>query len=117
MIRNSFMRLIVIFDLPTESKTDQRNYRKFVKYLTKEGFLRIQYSVYSKLCINSDSAKTASKRLSSNSPTEGDVRYLIITETQYQNIVSVNNIYSLQENITNTDRTLLIGGMNDEDSL
>ena len=117
MFRNSFMRLIVIFDLPTETKTDQRNYRKFIKFLTKEGFLRIQYSVYSKLCINSDSAKTASKKLLTNSPTKGDVRYLIITETQYQNIVNVNNTYSIQEVITNTDRTLLIGGMNNEDSL
>ena len=116
MIRNSFMRLIVIFDLPTETKTDQRKYRKFVKFLVNDGFLRIQYSVYCKLCINSDSAKTASKRLMNNSPSDGDVRYLIITETQYQNIVNVNNKYSLQESITTNDRTLLIGGMNDENS-
>ena len=116
MIRNSFMRLIVIFDLPTETKNDLRRYRKFVKYLTSNGFLRLQYSVYSKLCINSDSAKTASKRLKNNSPSKGDVRYLVITELQYQNIVNINNTYSLQESITTTDRTLLIGGMNDEDS-
>lgn len=116
MIRNSFMRLIVIFDLPTETKADQRRYRKFVKYLANEGYLRVQYSVYSKLCINSNSAVTASKKLENNTPSDGDVRYLVITEGQYQKIINVNNTYSLQETITTTDRTLLIGGMNDEDN-
>lgn len=115
-MRNSFMRLIVIFDLPTETKKDLKEYRDFVKFLTKEGYLRIQFSVYSKLCINNDSAKTASKKIMKNSPIKGDVRYLIITETQYKSIVNVNNKYTLQEAITTTDRTLMIGGMNDENS-
>lgn len=115
-MRNSFMRLIVTFDLPVETKEDQRRYRKFIKFLTNEGFLRMQYSVYSKLCINSDAARTASKKLTNNSPSQGDVRYMVITEMQYQNIVNVNATYSLQESITTTDRTLMIGGMNDENS-
>ena len=116
MIRNSFMRIVVIFDLPTETKADLRRYRKFVKFLVNEGYLRVQYSVYSKLCINSNSASTATKRLTNNSPAEGDVRYLVITEKQYQNIVNINDVHSLQEAVTTTDRTLMIGGMNGEDS-
>lgn len=110
------MRLIVIFDLPVETKQDQRNYRKFVRYLTNEGYLMIQYSVYAKLCINANSAKTASKKLKLNSPNDGDIRYLIISEGQYQNIVSINRKYSLQEEITNTNRTLMFGEMNNENS-
>ena len=47
-----FVRLVLFFDLPQETKTDQRHYRQFVKYLKTEGFIRIQYSVYAKLCIN-----------------------------------------------------------------
>ena len=110
-----FMRLILMFDLPIETKAEQREYRKFVKFLKNEGFIRIQYSVYSKLCINKDSAKTISKHILSNSPDDGDIRYLIITENQFQNIVNVNKNYSLQEAVTTTDRTLMIGGLNDED--
>ena len=87
----------------------------FVKYLESEGYVRLQYSVYSKLCINADSAETAAKRVRLNSPPEGDIRYLIITETQYQRIVSVNDTHSLQEQITTTDRTIMIGDMNNED--
>lgn len=104
-----------MFDLPTETKKDLKNYRIFVKKLTNEGYIRIQYSIYSKLCINKDSAITASKKLKRIVPDSGDVRYMIITEQQYQNIVNINETYSLQEQITTCDRTVMIGGMNDED--
>lgn len=112
MIR--FMRIILMFDLPTETKSDKRRYRNFVKYLTSEGYIRLQYSVYSKLCINKDAAVTASKRISRISPIKGDIRYIIITEQQYQSIVNVNETYSLHEMMTTIDRTLVIGGMNDD---
>ncbi|MDD7280619.1 CRISPR-associated endonuclease Cas2 [Floccifex sp.] len=110
-----FVRIILIFDLPVETKMQQKSYRQFIKFLKNEGFIRIQYSVYSKLCINKDSAKTESKRISMNAPIEGDIRYLIVSENQYQNIINLNNKHSLQESVTTTDRTLVIGGLNDED--
>ena len=37
-------------------------------------------------------------------------------EKQYQNIVNMNSNYTLQENITTTDRTLIIGGLNSENN-
>ena len=104
-----------MFDLPTKTKADLKVYRKFIKYLNSEGYIMIQFSVYSKLCINANSAKTYAKRLKKNAPSKGDVRYLIVSENQYQNIVNVNDTYSLQESITTYDRTMMIGGMNDED--
>ena len=109
-----FMRLILFFDLPVELTVQRRTYRQFVKYLTAEGYIRIQYSVYAKLCINSDAAQTATKRVLKNCPVEGDIRFLVITENQYQKIVNVNETYSLQEKITNTDRLIVIGDMNNE---
>lgn len=116
-VGSRFMRLILMFDLPTETYEDLRNYRNFVKFLKVEGFIRVQYSVYSKLCINHDAACTVAKRLRMNSPLSGNVRYMIVTERQYLNIVNLNNVYSLQEQMTNTERTLIIGGLNNEDSL
>lgn len=104
-----------MFDLPTKTKHDIREYRNFVKYLTNDGYFRMQYSIYVKLCINKDAAKTASKRMLANKPIKGDVRFMIITENQYLSIVNVLGTYNLQEKITTTDRTLMIGGMNDED--
>jgi CRISPR-associated protein Cas2 len=115
MIKNRFMRIIAIFDLPMITNEEKRNYRKFVKYLKNEGYIRIQYSVYSKLCINNNSCITAAKKLRSNAPKEGDVRYMVVSENQYLGIVNINNVYSLQEKITTMDRTIIIGGMNVED--
>lgn len=110
-----FMRLIIFFDLPMKTNRDLRIYRNFVKYLKNEGYIRIQYSVYAKLCINKDSAKTASKRVIINAPEKGDIRYMIITENQYQHIANVNGSYCLQEKVSTINRTLMIGGMNGED--
>ena len=112
MIR--FMRLIVMFDLPVKTKKQLNAYRTFIKNLINDGYIRIQYSVYVKLCINSDSAITYSKKLKKIAPSNGDVRYIVITETQYQSLVNINNVYSLQEKITTSDRLFLIGGMNDD---
>ncbi len=109
-----FMRVLLFFDLPTESKKDKREYRKFIKFLTGEGYLRLQYSVYSKLCINNDSAQTEIKRVKLSSPDTGDIRLMAITENQFQKIININESHSLQESITTTNRILVIGGMNNE---
>lgn len=44
-----FMRVIVFFDLPTETNAQRREYTRFRKKLLKSGFLMMQESVYSKL--------------------------------------------------------------------
>lgn len=110
-----FMRILLFFDLPTETNKDKKAYRKFVKFLTGEGYIRIQYSVYSKLCINNDSAQTEIKRVKLSSPIKGDIRLMTITENQFQKIININETHNLQESITTTNRMLVIGGMNDED--
>ena len=116
MNKNRFMRMILFFDLPITTQEGRREYRRFVKYLESDGFIRIQYSVFCKICINSDSAKTLSKRVVRECPVDGDIRFIIVTETQYQSITNVNKTYSLQESITVDDRCIIIGGMNDENS-
>lgn len=110
-----FMRILLFFDLPMESNKDKKEYRKFIKFLTGEGFIRLQYSVYCKLCINNDSAQTEIKRIKLNSPSQGDIRMMSITENQFQKIININETHSLQESITTTNRLVIIGGMNDED--
>ena len=114
-IGGRFMRVLLFFDLPSVTKKDLKEYRKFVKFLTSDGFLRIQYSVYCKLCINTDSAQTEIRRVRTNSPSVGDVRLMAITENQFQKIININESHTLQESITTTNRVLMIGGMNDED--
>ena len=46
-----FMRVLVMFDLPTETAENRRNYTKFRKYLIKSGFMMMQQSVYVRLAL------------------------------------------------------------------
>ena len=39
------MRILVFFDLPTETAKDRKNYSQFRKFLIKEGFIMMQESV------------------------------------------------------------------------
>lgn len=113
-INGRFMRLVLFFDLPVTTKQGLRNYRQFVKFLTLEGYIRIQESVFCKLCINIDSANAEIRRVRLNAPSQGDIRILPISERQFQKMIDINESHSLQESITTTNRILVIGGMNDE---
>ena len=43
-----FMRMIVFFDLPVTTKKDRKAYTDFRKFLIRDGFIMLQYSVYSR---------------------------------------------------------------------
>lgn len=78
------MRLMVMFDLPTETSEDRRNYRRFRKALINEGFLMMQFSIYVRVCVTRQSASLMEKRIAMITPIAGVVQTLIVTEKQYQ---------------------------------
>lgn len=80
---NRFMRLLVMFDLPTATKEDKREYMHFRKSLIKMGFDMLQYSVYAKITRNNDDSKKCMKEINKILPPVGSVRVLQITEKQY----------------------------------
>lgn len=51
-----FMRLVIFFDLPMTTKKEKRVYSRFRKYLIKNGYMMMQYSVYCKIFPNRDAA-------------------------------------------------------------
>ncbi len=77
------MRVIVFFDLPTETSEDKREYRNFHKFLIKKGFLMMQESVYCKLALNTTVADGIVQAVKNNKPARGLVQLLVITEKQY----------------------------------
>ncbi len=79
-----YMRIFVMFDLPVITGEDRRNYRTFRKYLIKNGFIMMQESVYCKLVPNSAGADAVSSALKKNSPPDGSVQILKVTEKQFQ---------------------------------
>lgn len=108
-MRIRFMRILVIFDLPQKEKFERKIYRSFIKFLEQQGYIRIQFSIFAKLCVHADVANKAVKKLKIVCPREGDVRYMVVTETQYMKLYAINHKYSIQEKITNKDRLLIIG--------
>lgn len=50
------MRIIVFFDLPTETNENKREYRKFRKMLIENGFIMLQESVYCRMALNQTAA-------------------------------------------------------------
>lgn len=78
-----YMRVLVFFDLPVVSEKDRREYRKFRKYLIKNGFLMLQESVYCKLAQNSTVGDAICENIRKNKPSSGLVQLLKITEKQY----------------------------------
>ena len=52
------MRVLVFFDLPTETLENKREYRKFHKLLIKNGFLMMQESVYSRMLITPSAGRS-----------------------------------------------------------
>ncbi len=81
-----FMRIILFFDLPMVTKEDIRRYNRFHKFLIKEGFIMIQYSVYAKLALNKSIISQVKKRLDKNKPPNGNIAILEITEKQFAGI-------------------------------
>ncbi len=81
------MRVIVFFDLPVGTATERRNYSKFRKFLIKSGYLMMQESVYSKICLNGSQVDSCKRRLQLNKPPQGLVQVLVVTEKQYANMI------------------------------
>ena len=74
------MRILVMFDLPTETSEEKRSYRKFRKNLIKNGFIMMQESVYVKLALNQGSADLVVKNIRRFCPEKGLVQILQVKQ-------------------------------------
>lgn len=101
-----FMRVLVLFDLPTTSSKDLREYRKFRKTLIKDGFSMLQQSVYTKIALNRNMADSIIKKLEKNKPAKGLVQVLSITEKQFASMVMLVGEY--KTDTINTDERIVI---------
>jgi CRISPR-associated protein Cas2 len=100
MIYN-FVRILLFFDLPMTNKKERRIYNQFRKYLIKNGYLMMQYSVYCKIFSNREAAINHINILRKNVPSEGQIRIMIVTEKQYSKIEIIVGGKSKQEEIVN----------------
>ncbi len=80
------MWVLVLFDLPTETKRDRKAYTEFRKKLQRDGFTMFQFSIYIRHCASMENAEVHIKRVKSFLPDFGQVGILCITDKQFGNL-------------------------------
>ena len=77
------MWVLVMFDLPTETKTDRKNYAQFRKKMLADGFQMFQFSMYIRHCPSRENADVHLKRVRKMLPAKGHVGIMTITDKQF----------------------------------
>jgi len=77
------MWVMVMFDLPTDTKEARSKYRLFRESLLDFGYTMLQFSVYSRAVPSEESAIAQVNRVKALIPDDGEVRMLALTDKQY----------------------------------
>lgn len=100
------MRVLLFFDLPTLTIVNKRNYIHFRKTLIENGFFMLQQSVYCKIALNMTNVDTIMRILEDNKPNEGFIQILVVTEKQYEKMITL--LGEFESETLNTDERLVI---------
>ncbi|WP_162011506.1 CRISPR-associated endonuclease Cas2 [Streptococcus sp. S784/96/1] len=103
-----YMRMILMFDMPTDTAEERKAYRKFRKFLLGEGFIMHQFSVYSKLLLNNSANKAMIDRLQENNPKKGSVTLLTVTEKQFARMIYLHG--EPNQSVANSDSRVVFLG-------
>lgn len=80
------MWVMVLFDLPTETKKDRKAHTQFRKMLLDDGFTMFQFSIYVRHCPSKENADVHIKRVKNALPEHGRVGLFNITDKQFGEI-------------------------------
>jgi len=80
------MWTIVMFDLPTDTKSARKQYSQFRKFLLNDGYDMMQYSIYSRHHASEENAQVHIQRVKERLPPDGEVRIVKITDKQFGRI-------------------------------
>ena len=94
------MIVIVMFDLPVITDTQKRIATKFRNFLLDDGYIMMQFSVYSRICKNNDDLLKHVNRIKINAPKSGNIRMIQITENQYNNMIMFSGQKAIEEDIS-----------------
>ena len=77
------MWVLVLFDLPTDTKKDRKEYALFRKKLLSDGFTMFQFSIYLRHCPSAENADVHIERVKRWMPPFGKIGILRITDKQF----------------------------------
>ena len=101
------MRIVVMFDLPTNSKKDKKEASKFRKFLIDDGYDMLQYSTYVRICKGADAIETHKRRLIAKLPQKGNIRFLPLTNNTYERMSILLGEQKLSEKVKGKNQLLL----------
>ncbi len=78
------MWIIVMFDLPTDTKEVRKAYHEFREVLLNDGFAMLQFSIYARHSPSEENAMVHENRVKTFLPDDGEVRLLKITDKQFE---------------------------------
>jgi CRISPR-associated protein Cas2 len=81
------MWILVMFDLPTDTKPQRKAAGDFRNFLLDEGFERSQFSIYARFINGKEAFESRVQRIERALPSQGDVQILTLTDRQYRDIV------------------------------
>lgn len=104
MINYKYMRVIVMYDLPNNNYQENKEYMKFRKLLIKNGYIMMQFSIYSK-CLNVKTKFNLEvNKIKKFIPTQGNIRILAVTEKQYLDMIFLKGETNINESINGPER-------------
>lgn len=77
------MWVLVMFDLPTETLQDKKNYVQFRKKIMADGFQMFQFSMYIRHCPSRENADVHVNRVKKILPARGHIGIIVITDKQF----------------------------------
>lgn len=80
------MWILVMFDLPTDTRKERMAAAKFRKNIISDGFTMFQFSIYVRHCASMDNAQVHIKRVKAFLPELGQVGIICITDKQFADI-------------------------------
>lgn len=75
--------LLVLFDLPVETKDERRLATKFRNNLLDKGYLMLQYSVYARCAVTLEKKDTLIRQLRGINPGTGNIQCIFLTDAQW----------------------------------
>jgi CRISPR-associated protein Cas2 len=77
------MWVLVMFDLPTQTKQERKRYAIFRKKIMADGFQMFQFSMYVRHCPSKENAAVHVRRVKKILPPNGHIGILTITDKQF----------------------------------
>lgn len=104
-----FMWLMVMFDMPTDTKKARKKYRYLRNELLKEGYMMMQFSIYIRSFHSYEAALNGKKRLKdfiASNIKKGKIRLIMFTDKQFGNMDIIVGLK--EENEKNAPKQLLL---------